>query len=165
MVRDVGVHRANHAQIVGVFGDAGKQLANLDAALAVLLERERRAKGRAGLALGREVQRNGLAVVLGELGLRVERVDLRRTTVHKQKNHALGLGGQVETSSAPSCSRRKNYPPAPIMGSPISPVIGGQGVISGSLCVALSHEAREAQAREAAAHLGEQGAAREKQVL
>lgn len=94
MVGDVGVHRANHAQVVGVLGDARKQLADLDAALAVLLERKRRAKGRAGLALGREVQRNGFPVELSELGLRVERIDLRRAAVHEQEDHALGLRGQ-----------------------------------------------------------------------
>ena len=52
VVGHVGVHRADDAMSSMLSADVGEQLADLDAALAVLLELERRAEGRAGLAFG-----------------------------------------------------------------------------------------------------------------
>ena len=55
VVRHVGVHRADDADVVDAFGDVGKDLADFDAALAVFLKFERRGKRGAGLAFGSEV--------------------------------------------------------------------------------------------------------------
>ena len=71
VVRHVGVHRADDADVVDATRRrAAKMLADFDAALAVLLELERRGKRGAGLALGRQVaDRQRLAGVLVERGL------------------------------------------------------------------------------------------------
>ena len=51
VVRDVGVHRANHADVVGAGADVREQLADLEAALAVSREFERRLHQGAGLGV------------------------------------------------------------------------------------------------------------------
>ena len=52
VVRHVGVHRADDADVVDVLGGVREQLADLEPALAVLLELERRGERGPGLALG-----------------------------------------------------------------------------------------------------------------
>ena len=97
MIGHVGVHRANDAQVVNVrLGRAGEELAHLDAALAVLLERERRAQGRTGFALGAK-SRPGkrLAVVLRQHRLGVERIDVRRAAIHEQMDDLFGPRGEM----------------------------------------------------------------------
>ena len=97
VVRDVGVHRADHADVVGARADVREELADLEAALAVALERERRLHQRAGLALGRDgAARQRLAVVLVEHRLRIEAVDLRQPAVHEQEDDVLGARGMVQ---------------------------------------------------------------------
>ena len=54
VIGHVGVQGADYRDVVDARGDVREELADLDAALAVFLKREGRAKGRAGLALGRE---------------------------------------------------------------------------------------------------------------
>ena len=63
MIGDVGVHRADHADLVDHLGGVREQVADLDAVLAVLAEPERRAQRGAGLALGGQVRRHRLAVI------------------------------------------------------------------------------------------------------
>ena len=95
VIRHVGLHRSDDANVVDALADIGEDLADLDAALAVLLEFERRAEGRAGLALGPEILgRQFLARVRVEHRLGVEGVDLRRPTVHEQVDHPLRLRRQ-----------------------------------------------------------------------
>ena len=73
-------------------GGVREQLADLDAALAVLLELERRGERGAGLALGRQVRhRQGLAGVFVQRRLGVERIDVGGPAVHEQVDDALGL--------------------------------------------------------------------------
>ena len=91
MVRHVGVHRPDHADVVDALGRLREQLADLDAALAVLLELERRGERRAGLPLGRQVRRQRLARLFGQRGLGVERVDMGRPAVHEQVDDPFGL--------------------------------------------------------------------------
>ena len=78
-------------------GDVRKELADLDAALAVLLELERRREGRAGLALGAAGCRVGSALpaYFCQRRLGIERIDVRRAAVHEQVDDALGLGGKL----------------------------------------------------------------------
>ena len=98
VIRIVGVHRADHAQVVDVPGDVRKQLADLDAAFAVPFERERRRQQLAALAAAvLRGQRLGqrFARVLGQFGLGIERIDVRRPAVHEQEDEPLGPRGEV----------------------------------------------------------------------
>ena len=77
VVRDVGLHRADDADVIDDSERCGKISLTSMPRLAVLLERERRLHQRAGLALGRHrTARQRLAVVLRQRRLGVERVDL-----------------------------------------------------------------------------------------
>src|SRR4029077_19909321 len=70
----------------------------LDAALAVMLERERRFHQRrraAAIARGAELLGQRLAVIAGERGFRIEGIDVRRAAVHEQENDALGERREV----------------------------------------------------------------------
>src|SRR5579862_7142563 len=97
VVRNVGVDRANEADVVGAFADVRKELADFDAALSVLLECERRLQERAGLSLSRHFAAGQrLAVVFLEHRLVIEAVDLRQAAVHVEKDHALGARGMIE---------------------------------------------------------------------
>ena len=72
------------------------QLAEVETALAVLLELERRLHQHAGAALGLDLlARQRLAVVLVEHRLGIEAVDLRHATVHEQKDDLPGPGREV----------------------------------------------------------------------
>ena len=103
MIGHVGLHRPDHADVVDALAHMREDLADLDPALAVGLELEGRAERSACLPLGTQVaHRQGLAVVLRQLGLGVERVDLRRSAVHEQVDHPLGLGGELRQREAPS---------------------------------------------------------------
>ena len=79
-----------HAQVVGALGDMREDLADLQAALAMLGELERRHHQAAGLALGLDAGgRRLLAVVLRQIRLGVEGVDLRRAAVHEEMDELL----------------------------------------------------------------------------
>ena len=94
--------------------DVREELADLDAALAVLLELERRRERRAGAPLGLQRDRQRLAGVLRERRLGVERVDVRRAAVHEQVDDALRLGGKrrllrrerIDAAIGAACSSR-----------------------------------------------------------
>src|SRR5438309_12112464 len=70
-------------------GERGEQLARLEAALAEAGELERRAQGRASRPLGLQMQRQPLAVILGEHRLGVERVHLAWAAVGEKLDDAL----------------------------------------------------------------------------
>ena len=77
--------------------DVREQLADLDAALAVLVElpgRRQQVAGRRELEL-RLGERQRLAVHLGELRLGVEGIDVRDAAVHEQEDDAPGPGREV----------------------------------------------------------------------
>ena len=78
-------------------GQVREKLADRDAALAVLLEFERRAQQVAGLARNdaRLGERQGLAVVAIEERLVIEGVDLRGAAMHEQEDDALGPRGKM----------------------------------------------------------------------
>ncbi len=86
-----------------MLGGPGEDLADLDPALTILLEPERRRQRGPGLTLGRQVpQRERLAFILVQKRLGVKRIDLRRPTVEIDVDDVLGLGGEVRR---PRCQR------------------------------------------------------------
>ncbi len=95
MIRHVGMHRTDDAQVVGQFTDVLEDLGNFQPALAVLLECEGRLERRACLAFGGPIGRDRLAVVLGEHRLGVERIDMRRPAVHEQMHDPFCLAGKL----------------------------------------------------------------------
>ena len=130
-------------------GRLGEQLADLDAALAVLRELERRAHGRAGLALGAQIAAGQrLAVILVQQRLGIERVDLRRPAVHEQVHDLLGLAGKVRRLGR----QRSAAPPAVAARRAAQQPVGGQ-------------HAGQAQHAEAHAAAGEHLAAGERRRL
>ena len=77
-----------------------EQLADLEPALAVALESERRPQRRTGRALGLQpVERHRLAVEFLELWFGIEGVHLRRPAVHEQVHHPLGLRREMRLGS------------------------------------------------------------------
>ena len=111
VVGRVGHHRADHAEVVDVLGRPGEDLADLDPALAVLLEPKRRRRARPRLALRGQVplgQR--LALVLLQERLGVEGVDLRRPTVQIDVDDMLGLGGEVRRLRRQRIADRRTAP-------------------------------------------------------
>src|SRR4051812_3437819 len=92
MVRLIGVHATQDAQVVGMARDFGEQFGDPLAALAVLSEAPRRAEQpRAGQPGARE----GLAVVGLQARLVVEGVNVRGAAFHAEKNDSLGAGWEV----------------------------------------------------------------------
>ena len=100
MVDVVGDHRADDADVVDAGGNLRKQFADLDAALAVLLELERRLQqvARFGTDEFRHLERQRFAVEGGEFRLGVEGIDVRRPAGHEQEDETLGLRGILRGS-------------------------------------------------------------------
>ena len=93
---DVGVHRVQQAQLVGVPGDVGKQFADPEATVTMLREAERRFQQAGRLSLGAKIDRRwALSFVLGDQGFRVERVEVGRATIHQQVDDTLGAWGEM----------------------------------------------------------------------
>ena len=97
MVGDVGLHGADHRDVVNALADVGKNLADFDPALAVALELEGRPHHRAGAALGDQMHAVGkfLAVVFVESRFRIKRIDVGWAAVEEEVNHPLGLAGEM----------------------------------------------------------------------
>jgi len=97
MVWHVCLHGTDHRDVVDALADVGKNLTDFDPALTVALELERRPENGTGPAFGYQVHAPGkfLAVVFVEARFVVEGIDVGRTAVQEQVNHAFGLGGKV----------------------------------------------------------------------
>lgn len=96
MIWDVGVHRTDDQEVVRAFGDVGKEVANVEATLAVFRKGERGTEGRAGGALCFEVAcGEWFAVESGEFGFGVEGVDVGRAAVGKKMDDAFGPGWEL----------------------------------------------------------------------
>ena len=108
--RALGNHRADHAELVGMGSELGEQFADFHAALAVLLELERRLLQLPGEAVAADEFAGGLqrvlpvvlhhvvdllAVILRERRLGVEGVDLRGAALAEDLDHPLRPGGEV----------------------------------------------------------------------
>jgi hypothetical protein len=82
MIGCVGLHRADHADVVDVLSRPREDLADLDAALPILLKPKRGGQGGPGLSFRRQVSlRQHFAFVFLEKWLGVKRIDLRRPTI------------------------------------------------------------------------------------
>lgn len=92
MVRHVGLHAADEAELVRVRGDLREQLADPQAALAALLELPHRGHE---LARGHLAFADGFARVFRQLGFVIKAVHMRWPAVHAEEKHALGLGGEM----------------------------------------------------------------------
>ena len=91
MVRDVRVHRTDHAKIVSTGAQVRKDFTDLKAALPMLIEPKGGFHQPSGLPLGLQIgSGRSLAIVLGKGWFGVERIDLRGATVHKQVDDPLG---------------------------------------------------------------------------
>ena len=97
----VGVGAADDRDVIDFACYVGIEVGDLDARLAVLLERPCRAEQSAEAAAAHREQRVGievrhrLAVPPVQLGLGVERIDLTDPAIHEQENAALGPGLEV----------------------------------------------------------------------
>src|SRR4029079_11166721 len=108
------MQRVEEADVVDALGRVGKERADLDAAFAVLLKFPRRFEQVAG---GGElhagfVEGKGLAVVTVEQRLGIERVDLRGTPRHEQKDDSFGLRREMWLTRRQGidCLRRRSSP-------------------------------------------------------
>ena len=97
VLREVRDHRAHDGQVVDTRSDPRKQVADRDAALAVLAKLPRASQHVADVVELRRVRLDldRLAMLAVEPGLGVERVDLRRAAVHEQEDHARRLGREL----------------------------------------------------------------------
>ena len=100
VVGDVRVHRANDAALIDDLANVRQRFADLDPALPVWpeLERRRHEAGRVWLLVNL-AGRLGVFVFL-QRRLGVERVDMRRAAVHEQEDHPLGPGREVRSTGA-----------------------------------------------------------------
>ena len=111
VIRQVGVHAADDAQLVGLLGQQGKHLRNPEPRLAVLGELEGGAEQPGPAAVAPDGR--GLARSLVQRGLVVEQVDMRRPAVHAQEDDALGPCGEMRRLGAERrrrCVRRRLSP-------------------------------------------------------
>ncbi len=99
MIRDVRVDGADEADVVGARADVREQFAHVHSALAVLLERERRAQQRTGLAFGGDAAAGQrLPVILVEHRLGIEAVHLRQPAVHEQEDDVFRFGRVMKSA-------------------------------------------------------------------
>ncbi len=96
MVELLGVQRPDHQNVVSTRTEMRQQVGELHAAFAVLLERSLRAEQRCGVLLDerethflKQVFRQRLATQFVELRLRVEQVELRGCSGHKDEDAGL----------------------------------------------------------------------------
>ncbi len=89
-------HRAQDAYLVNAFAEVREELTDLQPALAVFAELERRAQEPGVLiVLFGEFRGNRLTVILGQHWLGIEGIDVGRSAVQEQKNDVLGLGREM----------------------------------------------------------------------
>jgi hypothetical protein len=146
VVGHVGVHRADHADVVDRLRRVLEEFAHLDPALAVLGELEHRRKRVARLALGLEILGGqGLPgeAVQGRLG--IEGVDMGGAAVEEEMQDALGLSGVMGLARGQGVERDR--------------VLGGEDAVH------RAHEVREPEGAHAHPGAAEQFAAGEEAVL
>ena len=96
MIRRIGVHRADEADIVDVLGGSRENLAHLDAALPILAKAERRRERGAGGPLGRQVPaRQRPTGVACEQWFGIEGIELTRAAVEIDVNDMFHAGRKM----------------------------------------------------------------------
>ncbi len=92
----IGVGGANNGDVVNALGNVREEVADLNPALAILAELERRRQSGAGFSFGGQIAAGKFfAGVLGEHRLGIEGIDVGWPTVEEDVNNMLGLGGKV----------------------------------------------------------------------
>src|SRR5690348_14210997 len=98
MVWDIRVHRTDYRDVVDVLGDMRKKFTDLDPALAVFFEGERRLESGSRTALGRRViHRQSFAMKPRQGGFGIKGVNVRWPSVGENMNHAPGFGGEMRS--------------------------------------------------------------------
>src|SRR5262245_44972130 len=100
VVWPIGVHGANHANIIDPLGQVGKDIADLNTALSILLKVEGRLHQIASASLCLRITAwSRFAVILIEHWLRIESIDMGRPASHKEVNDMLGFRWEVGSGS------------------------------------------------------------------
>ena len=96
MIRDISMHRTDDAQIVDAGGGRlGKQFADFDPTLAILLKLVGRLKRAARLPFSTQSQtRQRLAMIFFQCRLGIKSINLRIPAIHEEVHHPLGLTRQ-----------------------------------------------------------------------
>ena len=100
VIRMAGMHRSNERDVIHLIRNLGKQIADLDATLPTRREFPVGSLQKDLLVTWpvtslRMIERDLLAVIGDQLGLGVERIDVRNAAAHEQKDHRLGFGGKM----------------------------------------------------------------------
>jgi hypothetical protein len=99
MVWDFSFHAVNNTNVINAAADILEDFTDINAALAITLERERAWEESTGFALGLDATaRDGLACVLCEVWFIVKCVEMTGTTIHKELDDALCFWGKVRRS-------------------------------------------------------------------
>ncbi len=94
VIRHVGMHRTDDAQVVDRLGQVREDFADFDPATARLVEFVGRGKRGAGGPFGRQMHGDRLAGVFRERRLGVERVNMGCAAIEEQMNHPFRFGRQ-----------------------------------------------------------------------
>jgi hypothetical protein len=109
VVRHIGMHRSNDRDVVHTLSDAGKNLADLDAALAEFFEFVRRRKRRAGFAFGFQVlHRHMVCRRIFQRRFWVEGIHLRGPAIGENMDDVFGFGRKLGLLGR----ERRNVPPS-----------------------------------------------------
>ena len=95
VIGDIGVHRANDEEPVGMPGHRWKQIADLQPALAVATEGERRGERRTGATFGGKGAWDLLTGILLQRDFAIEGVEVARPSVGEEMDHGPGPRGEV----------------------------------------------------------------------
>jgi len=95
MVGKVGLHRADHTEVIRHRCGVRKELTYLQPALAIFLEREWRWKGGSGLAFSAEVDRDWFSCPFFQQGLGIEAIELRGAAIHEEVDDPFGFWRKV----------------------------------------------------------------------
>lgn len=96
MIGDIGVHGADHRDVIDALGDVLENLADFDAALAVFAELEWSWESGTGFTFGAEVfGGERFAGVFGERRFGVEGIDLGGASVHEQVDDPFGFDREM----------------------------------------------------------------------
>src|SRR5258708_6686164 len=102
MVRYIGDHRSNDAEVIDILSDMREDLADLRAVLPILLEAERRPHQIPGCELGpRRFEGQRLAVELVQHRLVVETIHLRKPTLQENYDDVFSLRRKVRRFRGP----------------------------------------------------------------
>jgi len=101
VVGNIGVHRADHADVIDVLRGLVKEFTDLQTRFTVGLEFERRIHDVAGRPFRPQVfHRRGITVEFLERRLGIKRIDVARSTIHEQMDDMFGTRWEVQGNLA-----------------------------------------------------------------